>query len=115
VRIRCRPGCPAPNADEKQQQLAIPSERYPQLCHTRLVEDAVCPDVVAPAIHPKPETDELIAEEVIEKFGPLEMALAARMSTSVPFHFTRFGAAPQVIDYLNRTSFFPEDRSLCIL
>jgi len=48
-------------------------QQQPEMRHTRLAEDAVVPGEAAPAF-PEVQLDEPIEEEVIENYGPLEMA-----------------------------------------
>ena len=48
-------------------------QQQPQLRHTRLMEDAVLPGATAPAL-PELQLDEPVEEEVVENYGPLEMA-----------------------------------------
>jgi hypothetical protein len=50
-------------------------QQQPQLRHTRLVDDTVLSDTVMPAPAP-PAIPEPVEEEVIENYGPLEMAKA---------------------------------------
>jgi hypothetical protein len=48
-------------------------QQHPQLRHTRLVDDTVLPDTAMPA-PVEPAITEPVEEEVIENYGPLEMA-----------------------------------------
>jgi hypothetical protein len=48
-------------------------QQQPQLRHTRLIDDAILPEAVMPA-PATPQLAEPIEEEVIENYGPLEMA-----------------------------------------
>ena len=48
-------------------------QQQPELRHTRLVEDTVFPGATAPAL-PELQLDEPVEEEVVENYGPVEMA-----------------------------------------
>jgi hypothetical protein len=48
-------------------------QQHPEMRHTRLVEDAAPQSATMPAL-PEPKGDEPVEEEVVENYGPVEMA-----------------------------------------
>jgi hypothetical protein len=48
-------------------------QQHPEMRHTRLVEDAASQSATTPVL-PEPQLDEPVEEEVVENYGPVEMA-----------------------------------------